>query len=79
MKLKTVKKAVGIIFLGTTAIAIIYTAYAVYTLLKNWLFTSFPWWSAFYFTGIYFGPLLCVEGIAYLLLFFAEKRQKELL
>ena len=74
MKLKNVKKAVGIIFLVTAAIAFAYTAYAVYTLLKNWLFTSFPWWSAFYFAGIYFGPLLCVEGIVYLLLSFAGKR-----
>lgn len=70
MKLDKIKRMVGIIFVVTLAVTIGYTVYAIYVLLRDQAFTSFPWWSVFYFAGIYFGPLLCAEGILYLVLYF---------
>lgn len=37
-------------------------------------FTSFPWWSAFVFGGIYFGPVLLLEIAVYGVLVLLEKK-----
>ncbi|MBO4939093.1 MAG: hypothetical protein J6C98_08880 [Oscillospiraceae bacterium] len=37
-------------------------------------FTSFPWWNAFAFAGIYFGPALLLEGTLWGILVFIDKR-----
>lgn len=76
MKLDKIKSIVGIIFLLTLAVTIGYTAYTIYVLLRDQVFTSFPWWSAFYFAGIYFGPLLCAEGILYLILYVIQRKSR---
>lgn len=73
--MKKGKKIVGIIFLITVAAALLYIGVNVYSLIKYAALTSFPWWSAFVFAGIYFGPLLCVEGIVYGILHFVEKNR----
>lgn len=74
MKLGKMKRIVGIIFGVTLAGTVVYIIYAIYVLLRDWMFTSFPWWSAFYFAWIYFGPLLCAEGIIYLVLYFIQRK-----
>ena len=56
-------------------------AVAVYYIIANIIacltsFTSFPWWSALVFAVIYFGPVLALEGIGFLVIRFLEKRKK---
>lgn len=38
-------------------------------------FTSFPWYSAFVFAAIYFGPALVLEAIAYVVLKMLQKKK----
>ncbi len=54
---------------------------AVYYIIANIVacltsFTSFPWWSALVFAAIYFGPVLALEGIAWLVICFLRKRKE---
>lgn len=72
--MRKIKKIVCCVILFTSAITILYIIYNIYTLIKSGFGTSFPWWSAFCFAGIYFGPILIIEGIIYGLLYLVEKK-----
>lgn len=70
--MKQAKKIVGILFLVTLALA---AYYIVSNIIASFVyFTSFPWWSAFVFAGYYFGPVLLIEGAAYLVLRYRERK-----
>lgn len=61
------RKITGILFFVTLTAALVYTLWGIYSNLTSG-FTSFPWWSACVFAAIYFGPILTLEGIAFLIL-----------
>ena len=71
MKLKKVLKMLTFF---TVLIAVLYIVANVIAILTS-EFTSFPWWSALVFGGIYFGPLLVVELIALAVVGIIEKRK----
>ena len=72
--MKKAKKAVGLVLLLTLIFAAVYI---VRNIIASFVyFTSFPWWSAFVFAGYYFGPVLVIEGIAYGVLAFLEKKKE---
>ena len=71
MKLKKVLKMLTFF---TVVIAVLYIVANVIAIL-NADFTSFPWWSALVFAGIYFGPLLVIELIVLAVVGIIEKRK----
>ena len=72
--MKKAKKAVGLVLLLTLIFAAVYI---VRNIIASFVYlTSFPWWSAFVFAGYYFGPVLVIEGIAYGVLAFLEKKKE---
>ncbi len=58
--LKTARTFVYILLAVTTIAAAAYTVFSIVSILRS-PFTSFPWWSAFSFTAIYFLPFLIPE------------------
>ena len=71
MKLKKVLKMLTFF---TVVIAVLYIVTNIIAILTS-EFTSFPWWSALVFGGIYFGPLLLVEIVALIVVAIFEKRK----
>lgn len=56
--------------------------FAVYYIVSNIIgsfiyFTSFPWWSAFVFATIYFGPLLVLECVVYGVLSYIQRKKNK--
>lgn len=72
--MKKAQKIAGIVFVVTLCAALVYMVWGIYGLLRNAAFTSFPWWSACYFTAVYFGPVLGAELIVWLALWAVNKR-----
>lgn len=65
-------KKVNLVLIAVTLVAA--TVYIVSNILAGFHnFTSFPWWSAFAFAGIYFGPVLLLETVVYGILVIIEK------
>ena len=73
--MKKAKKIVGIIMIVTFIAAMIYMFYGISVLLNPNTFTSFPWTWACFLTAIYFGPILAVELIVYIVLWIKERRK----
>lgn len=74
--MKKAKKITGILFWFTLACGLIYMAIGIYSLATSPL-TSFPWWSACVFAGIYFGPILLIEAVVYGILRLREKKAQQ--
>jgi hypothetical protein len=74
--MKIAKKAVAVIAILTLICAIFYIVSNIIAIISYDNVTSFPWWSAFVFAAIYFGPLLLTEGALYRILIFLEKRKR---
>ncbi|MCI5800761.1 MAG: hypothetical protein MR014_00965 [Oscillospiraceae bacterium] len=63
MKKKTERIILGLLwglFAATAAVALVWMAWGIADILHS-PFTSFPWWAACAFTGLYFGPPLLLE------------------
>ena len=63
-KLEKARSVVWVIFIVTLILALLYMAVGIMQIM-NGPATSFPWYSACLFAGVYFGPLLIAELIAY--------------
>ena len=66
--MKRVQKIVGILFIVTFVAACAYMFHGIWVLLNPATFTSFHWTFACAMTAIYFGPVLAVELIVYVVL-----------
>ncbi len=64
---KTARTFVYVLLAITTVLAAAYTVFNIISLLND-PYTSFPWWSAFGFTAVYFLPFLIPE-IAFCVIF----------
>ena len=71
----TVKKLLRFLLTATMMAAAMFIISNTYGILTA-DFTSFPWWSALVFAAIYFGPVLALEGIAWLVICFLRKRKE---
>ena len=71
--MKLAKKAILVLMVITLTAAAIYIVNNILASFRY--FTSFPWWSAFVFAAVYFGPVLLVESMLYGLLTFIEKKR----
>ncbi len=74
--MKIARKLLAIIFVLTLVCAVVYIVSNIIAILSSGYMTSFPWWSAFPFAAIYFGPLLLLEGILYGAFILVEKRKR---
>lgn len=68
-----IKKIAWIAFFLTLACALMYITVNIAS--SFFYFTSFPWWSAFVFAGYYFGPVLLLELVVYLVACAIEKKR----
>ena len=68
------KKILKILLILTVAAAVVYSVCGIISLLNS-PFTSFPWWTAPVFAGIYFGPVILIEAIVLLVIRLREKRK----
>lgn len=73
--MRKAQKIVGIVFIVTLSVALLYMLWGIYVLIRDAVFTSFPWWSACYFAAVYFGPVLAVELVIYLVLRTLNRRR----
>ena len=71
--MKKAKKVVAILFWVTLAAALIYTVCGICTTLGS--ATSFPWWTAAAFAGIFVGPVLLLEAVVYSVLSYLCKKR----
>jgi len=55
------------IIFATLIVMLVHMAVAAYHLYMT-PFTSFPWWSAIYYDGIFFLPIFLCEGLIYTLM-----------
>lgn len=69
-----IKKIAWIAFFLTLACALMYVTVNIASTF--FYFTSFPWWSAFVFAAYYFGPVLILEFVVYLVADLIEKKKK---
>ncbi len=74
--MKIAKKVLAVIFVLTLVCAVVYIVSNIFSILSSGDLTSFPWWSAFPFAAIYFGPPLLLECILYGVLLLIEKRKR---
>lgn len=70
--MKLAKKGILLLTVATFGAAAVYIVSNIIGSLR--CFTSFPWWSAFVFGGIYFGPVLLLEIAVYGVLVLLEKK-----
>ncbi len=73
--MRKAKKIAAVLFWLTLALAAVYIVRNIIAAIGT--FTSFPWWSAFAFAAIYFGPALVVEAVIYFVFCYCEKRKGE--
>lgn len=59
--MEKIRKITGGIAIITLAAALLYMGIGIQRILAAGPMTSFPWYTACYFTAIYFGPTLLVE------------------
>ncbi len=72
--MKKAQKIVGCIIIATFVFAMCYMGYGISTLLNPETFTSFHWSFACLVTAIYFGPVLLLELIVYVVLRMKNKK-----
>lgn len=53
---------------ATVLLAAFYAVGSIANILAQGPMTSFPWWSGLSFAALYFGPVLAVEIVVYLIL-----------
>ena len=75
--MKKFQKVVGILIIITFVAALVYMFYGIWVLLNPNTFTSFHWTWACILTAIYFGPVLVVELIVYVVLWVKNKKSKD--
>lgn len=75
--MKKAQKIEGILLIVTFIAALVYMFYGIWVLLNPNTFTSFPWTWACLLTAIYFGPVLVMELIVYVVLWVKNKSGKD--
>jgi len=74
--LKKFRKMMDWIISITIIAAALYMGIGIWRILKEGPLTSFPWYTACYFTARYFGPVLLLEAAVVILIDFYWGRRK---